>query len=48
MSASIARLVERPLSEREVVGSNPGLTIPKVKKMVLAAPLLTPAYKELV
>ena len=26
----IAHLVERPLSERGVVGSNPGHTIPKV------------------
>ena len=26
----LAQLVERPLSEREVVGSNPGRTIPKV------------------
>ena len=37
----IAQLVERPVSECEVVGSNPGCTIPKVEKMVLAAPLLT-------
>ena len=29
-TAPIAQLVERPLSEREVVGSNPGRTIPKV------------------
>ena len=28
--ASIAQLVVRPLSELEVVGSNPGRTIPKV------------------
>ena len=30
LTAPIAQLVERPLSEREVVGSNPGRTIPKV------------------
>ena len=41
MLNSIYQLVERSLSEWEVVGSNPGRTIPKVKKMVLAAPLLT-------
>ena len=30
LHAPIAQLVERPLSEREVVGSNPSRTIPKV------------------
>ena len=30
ITAPIAKLAERPLSEREVVGSNPGRTIPKV------------------
>ena len=30
MTAQIAQLVKRPLSEREVMGLNPGLTIPKV------------------
>ena len=30
LTAPIAQLVERPLSEREVVSSNPGGTIPKV------------------
>ena len=29
-TALISQLVERPFSEREVVGSNPGRTIPKV------------------
>ena len=44
----IAQLVERPLSEREVVGSNPA-TAPyqRCKKMALAAPLLTLAKKGL-
>ena len=40
--ASIAQLVERPLLEREVVGSNPAAApYQRCKKMVLAAPLLT-------
>ena len=30
LPSQIAQLVQRPLSEREVVGSNPGRTIPKV------------------
>ena len=37
--APIAQLVERPLSEREVVRSNPGRT--KGVKLVPAAPVLT-------
>ena len=36
----ISHVVERPLRERLVVGSNPGNAIPKALKMVLAAPLL--------
>ena len=31
-TAPIAQLVECPLSEQEVVGSNPSRTIPKCKK----------------
>ena len=30
LTAPIAQLVERPLSEQEVLGSNPARTIPKV------------------
>ena len=36
----IAQMVERPLREREVVGSNPGRAIPKALKMVPVATLL--------
>ena len=39
-TAPISHVVERPLWERQVVGSNPGHAIPKALKMVLAAPLL--------
>ena len=42
---SIAQLVELPLSEREVVGSNPVAAPYQTCKMVLAAPLLTLSYK---
>ena len=48
ITGPIAQLVERPLSEWEVVGSNPSCSIPKVEKMVLAAPLLTLAQKGVV
>ena len=36
----IARVVERPLREREVAGSKPGHAIPKALKMVPVAALL--------
>ena len=36
----IAQVVERPLREREVVGSKPGRAIPKAFKMVPVATLL--------
>ena len=36
----IAQMVERPLREREVLGSIPGRTIPKALKMVPVAILL--------
>ena len=36
----IAQMVERPLREREVVGSNPGRVTPKALKMVPVATLL--------
>ena len=36
----ISQMVERPLREREVVGSNPGRAIPKALKMVPVATLL--------
>ena len=36
----IAQMVERPLREREVVGSIPGRAIPKALKMVPVATLL--------
>ena len=36
----IAQMVERPLREREVVGSIPGRAIPKILKMVPVATLL--------
>ena len=36
----IAQMVEHPLREREVVGSNPGRAIPKALKMVPVATLL--------
>ena len=39
-STSTVTLVERPLRDREVVGSIPGRVIPKTLKMVLAALLL--------
>ena len=39
-SVPIAQMVERPLREREVVGSNPGRAIPKALKMVPVATLL--------
>ena len=39
-------VVEHPLRDREVVGSNPGRAIPKALKMVLVATLLgTQHYK---
>ena len=38
--ALIARMVERPLREREVVGSNPGRAIPKALEMVPVATML--------
>ena len=47
-ASSIAQLVERPLSEREVVGSIPWPHHSKDVKMGLAAPLLTLAYKGVV
>ena len=34
---AVAQLLERPVCEREVVGSIPGRVIPKTFKMVLAA-----------
>ena len=37
----IAQMVERPLREREVVGSIPGRAIPKVLKMIPVATLLS-------
>ena len=44
----IAQLVERPLSELKVVGSNPAAApYQRCKKMVLAAPLLMLAKKGL-
>ena len=36
----IAQMVERPLREREVMGSIPGCAIPKALKMVPVATLL--------
>ena len=38
--APIAQMVERPLREREGMGSIPGRTIPKALKMVPVATLL--------
>ena len=38
-------MVQLPLRERQVVGSNPSRTIPKELNIVLAAPLLTLAFK---
>ena len=40
VSVPIAQVVERPLREREVVGSKPGRAIPKTLKMVPVATLL--------
>ena len=40
----IAQMVERPLREREVVGSIPGRAIPKALKMVPVATLLGAQY----
>ena len=37
-------MVEHPLRDREVVGSNPGRAIPKALKMVPAATLLGAQY----
>ena len=37
VTGTVAQLVERPLCDREVAGSIPGLVIPKTLKMVLAA-----------
>ena len=50
LTASIVQLVERPISKREVVGSNPVAAPDDTKsvKMVLAAPLMTLAYKGVV
>ena len=36
----IAQMVDRPLRERELVGSNPGRAIPKALKMVPVATLI--------
>ena len=41
ITTSIAQLAEHPLSEHEVMGSNPGRIIQKVYKLVIVAPLLT-------
>ena len=36
-TGAVAKLLERPVCVREVVGSIPGRVIPKTSKMVLAA-----------
>ena len=38
------KMVEHPLRDREVVGSNPGRVIPKALKMVAVATLLGAQY----
>ena len=37
VNGAVAKLLERPLCVREVMGSNPGRVIPKILKVVLAA-----------
>ena len=41
----IAQMVERPLQEREVVGSNPGRAIPKMVPVPVATLLGAQHYK---